>query len=486
MTDAALVQVRKLRTPDELRAHLDELGVDLGFHERVEPAPHGPLARPVQVGGRRVGNRFCILPMEGWDARADGGPSDLVERRWRRFGASGAKLVWGEATAVRSDGRANPNQLSIEPHLVREFRSLREALVAEHEAEHGTAADLLVGLQLTHSGRWSRPHGEPTPRVAYRHPLLDRRVPVDDSSVFSDEELDQLAARYVVAAEWAADAGFGFVDIKHCHGYLLHELLSASGRPGRYGGDLSRRTRFLANVVEGIRRLTPDLEVAVRVSAYDFVPHRAGPGGAGEPEVSGDYAFAFGGDGTGTGMMLSEVHQFLDICEDLGVAMVCVTAGSPYYVPHIQRPAFFPPSDGYLPPNDPLVDVARMHNATAALKRAHPGLVFVGSGYSYLQEWLPNVAQRDVATERVDLVGLGRMALSYPRLPADVLAGLPLDRRHLCRTFSDCTTAPRNGLVSGCYPLDEFYKARPERRKVSAVKREAERGRRGRARERAL
>ncbi|MCA9057511.1 MAG: hypothetical protein KDA85_03395, partial [Planctomycetaceae bacterium] len=82
---------------------------------------------------------------------------------------------------------------------------------------------------------------------------------------------------------------------------------------------------------------------------------------------------------------------------------------------------------------------------------------------SYLQEWLPHVAQAAVRQGLVDCVGLGRMVLSYPDLPADVAAGKTLARKRICRTFSECTTAPRNGIVSGCYPLDPFYKTRPER-----------------------
>jgi NADPH2 dehydrogenase len=86
----------------------------------------------------------------------------------------------------------------------------------------------------------------------------------------------------------------------------------------------------------------------------------------------------------------------------------------------------------------------------------------VGSGYSYLQEWLPHVGQAVVRHGLADFVGLGRMALAYPEMPADVLCGRPLRRQHICRTFSDCTTAPRNGMVSGCYPLDPQYKQRAE------------------------
>ena len=203
------------------------------------------------------------------------------------------------------------------------------------------------------------------------------------------------------------------------------------------------------------------------------MPHVADESGVGVPEDDGPYRHAFGGDGTGLGVDLSETHGLLEVIEGLGVGLVCATAGSPYSVPHVQRPAYFPPSDGYQPPEDPLVGVARMLAATAEVAARHPRVRVVAAGLSYLQEWLPHVGQAVVGGRGADAIGLGRMILSYPHLPADVLAGRPLERRLLCRTFSDCTTAPRAGLVSGCYPLDGFYNARPERIELARVKREA-------------
>ncbi len=207
----------------------------------------------------------------------------------------------------------------------------------------------------------------------------------------------------------------------------------------------------------------------MRVSVFDFVPYHPGSDQIGEPE-SGSEHLTFGGDGTGLGIDLTEPHRLMELLTELGIHMVCTTAGSPYYNPHIQRPAYFPPSDGYKPPEDPLVGVARQIHATAELKRRHPELVFIGSGYTYLQDWLPHVGQAVVRDGMVDAIGLGRMVLSYPDLPADVLSGKMLARKRICRTFSDCTTAPRNGLVSGCYPLDAFYKSRPEREMMKELK----------------
>jgi 2,4-dienoyl-CoA reductase-like NADH-dependent reductase (Old Yellow Enzyme family) len=487
---ATAVQVRKLQTIDALRAHLDASGIELPLDDEVEVGPDAPLARSYTVGDQQVGNRFCILPMEGWDGTADGRPTELVERRWRRFGQSGAKLIWGgEAVAVRHDGRANPNQLRIGPDTVDDLARLRTALVDAHGERFDSTDDLYVGLQLTHSGRWARPDGTPAPRVAYRHPMLDRRVGVtDDAAVLSDDELAALADDFVAAAHLAHDAGFAFIDVKHCHGYLGHELLTAVDRPGPYGGGLDGRMHFTSDVLTRVRRELPDLAIGVRLSVFDIVPFAPDDTGVGRPDVDAvgrpdvdamgrpddhpaRYPYAFGGDGTGDGIDLTEPLALVDRLVDLGVSMICTTAGSPYYNPHVQRPAFFPPSDGYTPPEDPLRGVARQLAATAALKAHRPDVVVVGSAYSYLQEWLAHVGQAVVRDGGADAIGLGRMALSYPDLPADVLAGRPLDRRHLCRTFSDCTTAPRNGVVSGCYPLDEFYKGRPERVEVAAAKR---------------
>jgi hypothetical protein len=93
---------------------------------------------------------------------------------------------------------------------------------------------------------------------------------------------------------------------------------------------------------------------------------------------------------------LTEPFQFLGLLRELDIKLVNITAGSPHYNPHVQRPALFPPSDGYAPPEDPLLGVARQMNFTQALKARFPGLVFVGTGYSYLQEFLPYVAQAAV------------------------------------------------------------------------------------------
>jgi len=475
-------RIATLKTAAAFRAHLQRSGIPLAFDDELVPATQSPLAKPIDVGGVRVGNRFCILPMEGWDGTPDGRPTDLTRRRWRNFGVSGAKLMWGgEAVAVRHDGRANPHQLMMSARNQPSIAMLREDLVAAHRERFGSNADadLYVGLQLTHSGRYARPdvYDQPAPIAACPNPILDRRFP-SGVRVVEDAELDRLVDDFVSAAGLARDAGFSFVDVKACHGYLGHELLGARTRSGAYGGSLENRTRFMRRVIEAIRANVSGLEIAVRMSVFDTVPFRKRAGDhIGEPEQLSTDNSQLSGFGVIRGddeldAALDEARGVLRMLDGLGVKWICVSGGSPYYNPHVQRPAMFPPLDGYEPPEDPLRGVWRQIQATAILKRDFPQLVIVGSAYSYLQEWLPHVAQHNVREGLCDLVGLGRMVLAYPELPADVLSGAPLKRAAFCRTFSDCTTGPRMGLVSGCYPLDPFYAARPEAIRIRDVRTE--------------
>jgi 2,4-dienoyl-CoA reductase-like NADH-dependent reductase (Old Yellow Enzyme family) len=482
------VKVKGLESAAGFRENLQRLGLDMPCDDEVALGAASPLAQTLQVHGWTIGNRWCVQPMEGWDGQADGRPSENTLRRWRHFGASGAKLVWGgEAVAVRHDGRANPQQLVINEHTQGDIARLREALIAEHRQAMGSEAGLVIGLQLTHSGRFCKPNdpARMEPQVLFRHPLLDGRFgPAERIRVMEDGDISALIDDFVVAAKRARDIGFDFVDLKHCHGYLGHEFLAAKTRPGDFGGSLENRTRFLRELVAGIRAEAPGLEMGVRLSAFDFLPYRPDPArstaemlGPGVPVDFGGalpYRYGFGPDEQDpTQSGLEEAMGFIDVAQSLGIRLFNITLGSPYYNPHLTRPALYPPSDGYQPPEDPLVGVMRHLAAVRDLKRRFPDLLFAGSGYTYLQEFLPQVAQAVVREGWTDFVGLGRLMLSYSDLPADLLAGRPMQRKRLCRTFSDCTTAPRNGMVSGCYPLDAHYKKSPQMAQLTLVKKAA-------------
>ena len=508
-----LVRIPSLKTVEDFRRHVASLGIELPCEDQIATGSASPLTQPVtnaMVNGKTIGTRWAIHPMEGCDGTTSGGVTDEVRRRWQRFGESGAKLIYGgEAMAVRPDGRANPNQLIIVEQNKKDLADIREILVRAHQERYGNTNDLIIGFQLTHSGRFCKPNDKKRmePRVAYRHPILDRKFNVtSDAQVFADAEIEELIQCYVRAAKIAWDVGADFVDIKHCHGYLLHEFPGAHTRAGKFGGSFENRTRILRDIIAGIRADGNKIEIGVRLSAFDFVPFkpdpsRAEPGklGPGIPEDFSHclpYRYGFGvKQDHPVEPDLTETYQFAELCAQLGVKILNLSAGSPYYNPHIQRPAAYPPSDGYQPAHDPLIDVARQinvvkeiatnvkslnrstvksasHGDDSTVQRFHGPTppILIGTAYSYLQEYLPHVAQYAVRNGWTDMVGLGRMVLSYPDILAEATSKGALTTKFICRTFSDCTTAPRNGLISGCYPVDKWYSAKPEFQQLKDIK----------------
>jgi NADPH2 dehydrogenase len=485
MSAQPIVRLGGLRDVTHFQEHLRSLHLSIPCDRELVSGAKSALRQALIKNEIRIGNRIAVQPMEGWDALPDGNPGVSTIRRWQRFGGSGAKLIWGgEAVAVSPDGRANPNQLVIASHTLKGLERLRAALIAEHRLVAGSDDGLLIGLQLTHSGRYCRPTARSEPRILYHHPILDRRLGLPaEYPLLSDAEIGIIIENFHAAARMAWQLGFDFVDIKHCHGYLGHEFLSGHTREGRYGGSFENRTRFLQEVARGVRSSAPGLHIGVRLSAFDTVPFQPDPAqsskeklGPGIPETREGlipYRWGFGVNPQDpVEEELSEPIRFLLLLEELGIRLVNLTAGSPYYNPHIQRPAFYPPSDGYQPPEDPLVNVARHMDVTRQLKQRFPELIIVGTAYSYLQDFLPHVAQAAVREGWVDLVGIGRMVLTYPELLWDATEGRPIQRKRICRTFSDCTTAPRKGLPSGCYPLDSYYKTSELAKRLAAAKKQ--------------
>src|SRR6266702_2891009 len=488
MSALPIVRLGTVKQVERFQEHVRSLGLTIPCDRELLTGMNSPLRAPLNRGGVRIGNRITVQPMEGWDGTPDGNPSEHTIERWKKFGRSGAKLIWGgEAVAVSHEGRANPNQLVIAAHTQEGLSGLRRILIEEHRRRAGSEDGLVIGLQLTHSGRYCRPnhHTKPEPRILYHHPVLDKRLGISSGyPLLKDAEIETVIADFHRAAKLAQDLGFDFVDIKHCHGYLGHEFLSAHTREGKYGGSFENRTRFLREVVQGVRSMAPGIHIGVRFSAFDSVPFRPDPAlsvngklGPGIPESEENlipYRWGFGvKQSDPTQMDLTETMQFVSLLEELGIRLVNVTAGSPYYNPHIQRPALYPPSDGYQPPEDPLFGVAQHMNVTRELKRRFPNLIFVATAYSYLQDFLPHVAQAAVREGWTDLAGLGRMVLTYPEILWDATEGNEIQHKRICRTFSDCTTAPRKGLPSGCYPLDSYYKssALAEQLKVAKAER---------------
>ncbi len=443
----------QFKTAADLAAAATALGVELPLS-----GDFAPTFAPATVGGRAVGNRWCVHPMEGCDGNPDGSPGELTVRRYTRFGDGGAKLLWGEACAVTESARANPRQLWLAPHTLAAFRDLVQVCRAAHRAANGDDADLLFGLQLTHSGRYSS-----VPVVACRDTILESRPGAKVPPLATDDELARLVDDYVATAKLAAAAGFDFVDVKQCHRYLLSELLGARTRPGKYGGSYENRTRLARDIIRAVRAAVPGLLVATRLNVFDGVPFRKGANDVGEPDpFSAPVENGWGlNPNDPLTPDLTEPLRWVAEMAALGVAAVNVTLGNPYAQPHYGRPFEVAPPDGYRMPEHPLVGVARHFDLTAAVQRANPGLPVVGTGYSYLQEFLPHAAAGNLRAGRATFAGVGRATLSQPDWVRQLRDHGALDRKRVCRTFSYCTAImrerrhPLGQFPTGCPPFDK-------------------------------
>jgi 2,4-dienoyl-CoA reductase-like NADH-dependent reductase (Old Yellow Enzyme family) len=440
------------KTIADIEAENARLGIDLRFSEDLSP-----LWQPLEIAGRRLGNRWCIHPMEGCDGELDGRPGELTFRRYQRFGGGGAKLIWGEACAVTRESRATPRQLWLNDQTVGDFARLVETCRQAHRQAGETDGDLLIGLQLTHSGRYSYPR----PLLATYDPLLVGRSGVTaETPLLSDEELLRLVDAYVAAARLAVQAGFDFLDIKQCHRYLFSELLGARNRPGPFGGSFENRTRLIRLILEAVRAILPShVFLATRINVYDGIPYQAHgqPVPFTTPLVNGwgmNLDNPFEPD-------LREPLEWIGQMRSLGVVLVNISMGNPYAQPHIGRPFEYPPPDGYPAPEHPLMGVDRHFRLTAAVQQAYPDLAVVGTGYSYLQEFFPYAGAANIRDGRVTCVGLGRLSLAQPDWVRQLREHGRLDRKRICRTFSYCTALmrtkqhPLGQFPTGCPPFDK-------------------------------
>jgi len=405
---------------------------------------------------------MAIHPMEGCDGELDGRPGELTWRRYERFAEGGAKLIWFEATAVREDGRANTRQLWITPSNAGEFARLLERMVEIHRNAWGGVDDLLIPVQLTHSGRYSVPRRI----IAYHNPFIDAKTGTPpDYPVISNDELERLEDDYVEAARLVLGAGFNAIDIKVTHGYLLSELMGAKTRLGCYGGPLENRTRFVRNVMGKIKAAFGNrLMFCMRLGCFDSVPYLRDPiTGIGVPcAYPAPYPYGFGVNPENPlEPDLTEVKQAIECFRDSGLELLNVSSGSPYYNPHVGRP-FEKPDDGnYEQPEHPLLGVDRHFRIAGELQRAFPGLPMVGTGYSWLQRYSINAGAWNIGQGNITFLGIGRNSLAYPDFARDALTRGELDELRVCKTLTYCTFLmrqkdhPLGQFPTGCPPFDK-------------------------------
>ncbi len=387
---------------------------------------------PIKLYGKEIKNRIVLQPMEGCDGTFEGAVDELTRRRYLRFAKSGAGIIWFEATAVCREGRANPRQLFLNENTKDSFRKLIEDVRKTAVEENGFAPIIIV--QLTHSGRFSKPNGAPEPIVAYRNSHWEIGKENQPYTIADDKYCKSIPQRYAEAAIIAEEAGFDGIDVKCCHGYLFNEFLSAKERKGLYGGNLENRTRLYFDCIDSVRNAVKNTFVTTRLNACDCFP----------------YPFGFGVDSQNN-IDLSETKIIINRLAGKGIELINLTLGNPYLIPHINRPCINAPEDGK-------IGIERIRNITRELKNAFPNIKFVMSGLSYEGEDALEYSDKIIRNGVADFAGFGRMAFAYPEFYKDYCKNGSLDKSKVCLKCSKCSQLMRNATVAGCPVRDtEVY-----------------------------
>jgi 2,4-dienoyl-CoA reductase-like NADH-dependent reductase (Old Yellow Enzyme family) len=426
----------KFSSIDDLRTALNDMGIFLPLSDNIDI-----LKQPLNIYKKRIPNRMITHPMEGVDGDAQGRPRELTRRRYIRFAEGGAGLIWFEATAVVNEGRANPRQLLLTRETATDIRALLQNTLKVSKNIYGSDCQPYTVLQLTHSGRYSNPSSKPHPIVAATNPFLDPKTPAT-KRIITDDELEELEDRFVEAALLASEIGFDAVDIKSCHRYLISELLSAYTREGLYGGSFENRTRLLINVIDKIRAQPAcEVDVAVRMNAHDSIPHPYGWG------VNEDNYRQ---------VEISEPIRLAKLLRDRGVELINISAGNPYYNPHVGRPYDFGP---YVPKENQLYSVERMLGLARDIQAAVPETAIVATGFSWLREFGAVCAAGGLREGWFQLAGFGRQAFAYPDFAKDIMDYGKMDRKKCCIACGKCTELMRLGGGCGCVIQDaEVYR----------------------------
>jgi 2,4-dienoyl-CoA reductase-like NADH-dependent reductase (Old Yellow Enzyme family) len=442
----------KYKNIDELRKEINELQLDIPIYSKVEI-----LQQRIIVNNRFIPHRLAIQPMEGFDANSDGTPGKLTFRRYKRFAEGGPSLIWFEATAIDHNCCSNPHQLVLSENNSESFKELvlfTKKLCNRSLKELGFVNKCCLLLQLNHSGRYSFKENRKYPIRAYHNKELDNASGLSEKEgiVISDNELKELEDLWVQKAILAKKIGFDGVDIKSCHGYLIHELFSSRNRKKSiYGGKiLGNRTRFFLNIIKKIIKelgYEKDFLVTSRMSIYDGMPY---PNGFGVRSVDSENFPAT--------IDLTEPIEVINQLYNLGIRLINITAGNPHFKPQITRPFDVPIKGGLLPNEHPLFGVYRLLNLASLIKNHLPDdMVVMGSGYSYLRQFAIYIAAGLAHEKKVDICGFGRMALANPNFPKQIFQEEMLDKKQVCISCSKCSELMKSGKNVGCATRDPYY-----------------------------
>ncbi|TCK98641.1 2,4-dienoyl-CoA reductase-like NADH-dependent reductase (Old Yellow Enzyme family) [Natranaerovirga hydrolytica] len=419
---------------EALQEDIDKLDLGLKLSSNFDV-----FKNKITIGEHTIPNALATHPMEGGDSDSIGSPTDLTTRKYENMAKGGSGLIWIEAVSISEEGRSNDKQLWLKEDNWQEFKKLNDLIKASAKEAFGDDFEPITIIQLNHSGRYCKVNGKPNPIIAtHKKPLDDRLGITEDYETVTDEYLDELIEKFIVAARLSKKAGFDGVDVKACHGYLLGELLSAYNREGKYGGSFENRTKIIKDIVQRIKedQDCQGLLIAARLNVYDALPYPHGFGVSKDGSLDVD---------------LEEPKKLIQMLSEEGVKLISLTMGNPYFIPHINKPYDM---GKYTPEEEVIFSCNRLIEKVGTLQKAFPDVHLVGVGYSWFRQLAPYVAAGSLENNMCRIVGFGRESISYPDFAKDILDKGEMVSNKVCISCSKCSEMKAKIGTCGCVIRD--------------------------------
>ncbi len=394
------------------------------------------LLTPIKIGNKVAPNRFAINAMECCDSDENGNPSEATYARYEKLFEGQAGLINLEAITIQYESRSRKNQLSIMPRNVAALKKFVEHMKSINRNN-------VFIFQLTHSGEISNPDFSERVRVT-KEPLYG----YENSRQLSEEEVDDVIEKMVLASKIAHDVGADGVDLKFCHGYLGSQILRPFNKENwKYGGSWENRSKYAFTITERVRKEIndPNFVIGSKVSIFEGFP--GGQGTAGPDTALMD---------------LTESISLIKGLEERGANYIWQSAGSPSHTLALSQTDKKIPDHGYF----------HFYFQKVCRDNLKKDTVVVGSDYTIYRDGKQRFqavkpenntlnfwGNKNIADGVVDIVSLGRQSFADPYLPKKFAEGKESEVKW-CTACDNCIEFLIRQEHVGCAVYNKPYSQR--------------------------
>jgi 2,4-dienoyl-CoA reductase-like NADH-dependent reductase (Old Yellow Enzyme family) len=389
-----------------------------------------PLFWEIKIGNRTAHNRIALNAMECNDADKEGNPTELTLKRYRKAVKGNAGVIVIEAISVIDESRGRLNQLIGMPANQKALGKMIDELKKVNNKP-------LLFIQLTHSGELSEPQ--------FSRRVCVKPLPGFGGDLLSEEEVEKIIEKFVLAARVAHDAGADGIDVKLCHGYLGSQFLRPyNDRKWKYGGSWENRTRFAYEIYERIAKeiQDPNFVVGSKISVWEGFPGGVGTVGPDSPVM--------------------DITESLDLVQGLearGGKFILVSAGSPSITLALTQPDRNIPDYAYLHfyfqqmvKNAARSETVVIGGAYSVFRNGQNKFLAVNREQSSFVYW----GNKNIKDGVCDMVAVGRQSLADSLMPGKLEAGKPQEV-DWCTCCDNCIEFLIRQKPVGCATYDKEY-----------------------------